>query len=79
MLSSIRLDTNITPNLLNNSPNINPLIVKIILSKIIIVDNCNLEAPKVLIRAISYFLSLIELNKLMNKLKPETIIIKYAK
>ena len=32
-------DTNITPNLLNSNPNINPEIVRTRLSKIIIVDN----------------------------------------
>ena len=39
MLSSMKEDTNITPNLLNNNPSTNPEIVRTKLSKIIIVDN----------------------------------------
>lgn len=75
MLFSMREDTNITPTLLNNSPNKNPEIVRIKLSKIIIFDNSILDPPNVLISAISYFLSFIELNKFINKLNPETNII----
>ena len=72
-------DTNITPNLLTSNPRRNPTVVKIKLSKIIINESCLLDEPSVLIKAISYFLSRIELKRLINRLKAETIIIRYAK